>query len=100
MINYKYIVVTEIPSTDRIFKLKVKEGFKAINAKTIWADPRLFNGENRLHAIQDTGLWYLKYDCGALPEVLKQRFTNFNQLIKFTTNYFNMRNIEIEEIVL
>lgn len=83
-------------STDRIFVIKPKEG-KASDYRGI-IDKRLFNGENKLHAVQDAGLWFLRYEIGAVPAALKQRFTNFNQLMKYMTNYFNMRNIELVEV--
>ena len=83
-------------STDRIFKLQPM-GSATDNRGII--DKRLFTGGNRLHAVQDSGLWYLKYDEGAVPSLLKQKFTNFNQLLKYTTNYFKTRNVEIIEIL-
>lgn len=63
-------------------------------------DKRLFQGENKLHAIMDTQTthWYLKYDNGILPEALKQRFTGWTPLLKFITEYYNKRGIDIAAI--
>jgi hypothetical protein len=84
-------------STDRVFKLKPIEG-SPLSSRGI-TDKRLFTGDNNLHAIQDAGLWFLKYDDGSVPPALKQRFTNFNQLLKYVTNYYRIRNVEIIEIL-
>jgi len=60
----------------------------------------MFTGDSRLHAIQDAGLWKLEYKrsngtgAGELPEALKQRFTNFNQLMKYVTAYFASRILQ------
>lgn len=86
--------------TDRVLELKPIEG-KATLSSTGLVDPRLFNGENKLHAVMDTRncMWRLKYEAGGLPEPLKQTFTNFTKLLEFTTRYFNKRNIEITRII-
>lgn len=86
-------------SPDRILVLKVKEGMKVLST-TGAADPRLFTGENKLHAVMDTGtcLWRMKYDMGIVPEPLKGTFTGFKQLRKFAEQYFDKRNIEIVEV--
>lgn len=76
-------------STDRILALKPRETNRRNN---------LFLN-NKLHAIQDAGMWYLKFESGELPELLKQRFTSFNVLIKYLTTYFDMRGIDIKEII-
>lgn len=84
-------------STDRVFVLK-----PGPNPKDHAGKPRktIFNTQTKLHAIQDSGLWYMKYeDQSSVPEVLKQRFTNFNVLLKFLTQYFKQRGIEIEEVI-
>lgn len=84
-------------STDRVFKLKPGPNPKDHAGKV---RKGIFNTETKLHAIQDAGLWYLKYeDQSAIPEKLNQRFTNFNMLLKYLTNYFELRGIEIEEVI-
>ena len=95
-------------STDRIFKLVPGEGGATgpdTRYKTNRGRPDMYTGDKVLHAIQDSGLWHLEFrtstgqGSGGLPEPLKQRWTNFNQLIKFLVPYFKNRNVEIEEII-
>jgi hypothetical protein len=63
-------------------------------------DNRIFNGGNRIHAVQDeSGLWVLRYDSGSVPPALRQQFTSFSQLLKFLRSYFDKRNIDIKEII-
>jgi hypothetical protein len=83
-------------STDRILILKVNGIAKDTRGLL---ERRIFAGDNKIHAIQDSGLWYLRYEKGGLPEGLKQRWTNFNQLMKFVTGYFKSRNIDVEEVI-
>lgn len=86
-------------SDDRILIMKVMEGKKTLSSAGV-NDPRLFTGENRVHAVMDTtGLWYLKYEIGGVPGALKQKFTNFQALLKFAKKYYNDRNIEILEVI-
>lgn len=85
-------------SNDRILELTIKDKTKPKNSIGL-VDNRLFTGGNRLHAIQEVGLWRLKYDQGKLPRALDQRFTGFSQLLKVVKDYFELRNIEIKEIV-
>lgn len=84
---------------DRILVLKVMEGKKPMNTIGV-SDPRLFTGENKLHAIMDeqTCLWRLKYDMGIVPEPIKGYFTGFKALKKHADEYFGKRNIEIVEV--
>lgn len=84
-------------STDRIFVLQPKAG-GAYDGRGM-LDKRLLTGSNKLHAVQDAGLWYLKYEVGAVPGPLKQKFTNFNQLYKFVKNYYDVRNVDIIEVI-
>ena len=86
--------------SDRILVLKVKDGEKPLSSTGL-VDPRLFTGENKLHAVQNPRnlLWSFKYDQGGLPPVLKQQFTNFETLFKHATSYFATRNIEIVEVI-
>lgn len=90
---------SKLKSPDRILVLRVKEGLKPMST-TGAADPRLFTGENKLHAIMDTQtcLWRFKYDMGIVPEPLKGTFTNFTALKKFAESYYDKRNIEIIEV--
>lgn len=86
---------------DRILVLRPKEGEKA-KSSTGLIDPRLFTGENKLHAIMDerSRMWYLKYEQGGLPPVLKGiRFTKFDFLLKYVSEYFKKRNIQIVEVI-
>jgi hypothetical protein len=76
-------------SPDRILKLKPN-----LNAK----NAALYLNNN-LHAVQDSGLWYLKLDRGAIPSGLQMRWTNFNQLLKYVTTYFKSKDIDVEEII-
>lgn len=87
-------------SDDRILVLEPIDG-KAAKSSTGLVDPRLFNGENKLHAYCDpeTRMWNMKYERGGLPDPLKGTFTTFKTLIKFTEDYFNKRNIKIKEII-
>ena len=91
MYAYSHFVTPNVAnhSTDRIIALKPRDDKRGT---------ALF-AKNKLHAVQDAGLWYLKFESGELPEPLKQRFTSFNVLIKYLTNYFNMRGIDIEEVI-
>lgn len=84
-------------ATDRILKLTPIPGKGRDSTGLI--DKRIFTGENKLHAVQDSGLWYLKYEMGAVPGALNQKFTNFNQLLKFVTSYFKSRNIDVVEVI-
>lgn len=84
-------------ATDRIIELRPIEGKAKHNTGLV--DKTLFTGGNRLHAIQNNGLWILKYDNGSLPGALKQSFTNFNILYRYLDNYFRGRNVEIKEVI-
>lgn len=90
---------SKMKSPDRILVLKVMDGKKPIST-TGAADPRLFTGENKLHAIMDeqSCLWRMKYDMGIVPESLKGTFTGFKALKKFAEQYYHKRNIEIVEV--
>ena len=86
-------------ATDIIIELRPKDPKGAKNVLGL-TDPRLFTGENKLHAVMDTQTthWYLKYDSGILPEVLKQRFTGWTPLLNFIKQYYAKRGIEIVNI--
>lgn len=90
-----------IRSTDRILMLEVLDGEKPLSSTGL-ADPRLFTGENRLHAVMDreTMLWNFKYDMGGLPPQLKDmRFTSFDAMLKHAGDYLKKRNIRIKEVI-
>src|SRR5687768_1734002 len=86
-------------SDDRVFIFEPVEGTK-VTAATGLVDPRLFTGENKLHAKKDDiyGLWYLQYEMGGLPPVLKQKWTSFNAMVKFARDYFMKRGLMIKEV--
>ena len=92
------VVETKMNGNDRVISLRPMEG-KTVRDVSGMTDPRSFTGENKLHALFDenTQLWYLKYDSGALPNPLKQRWTNFTILLKDVKMYFAKRNIVAEE---
>jgi hypothetical protein len=87
-------------SYDRILVLKQIEGQK-VKGSTGLTDPRLFTGENKLHAIRNhqTCLWYFKYEMGLLPEPLKTQFTSFGKLLQHAKTYFSKRGLEIVEVI-
>lgn len=91
---------SKIRSTDRVIVIKRKEGEHTLNSKGI-VDNRLFTGQNKLHAVfdPDCSMWYLKFDAGLLPPAFKQHFTSFSKLLKFVTEYYDKRNIEIKEVL-
>lgn len=90
---------SKMKSPDRVLVLTVMEGKKPLNT-TGTSDPRLFTGENKLHAVMDSGtcLWKFKYDMGIVPEPLKGTFTGFKALKKFADEYYGRRNILITEV--
>lgn len=92
--------LTKNKTTDRIIVLKAGEGEKALNTSGA-PDPRLFTGENKLHAVVDiqTMMWSLRYDSGILPQPLKQQFTSYKELMKFVTEYYKRRNIVIDKVI-
>lgn len=91
---------TKMRNTDRVLKLKVKEGEKAKNS-TGMVDTRLFSGSNRLHVVKEpeTNFWYFKQDYGNIPPALRQKFTTFLYAKEHATNYFKTRNIEVTEVI-
>lgn len=90
---------SKMRSPDRVLVLKVMDGKKVLSNGG-FSDPRLFSGENKLHAMMDpqTCMWKLKYDMGTLPEPLKGTFTGFRALKQYVQSYFEKRNIEIVEV--
>lgn len=90
---------SKMKSDDRILILQPMEGKAALSAAGA-VDKRLFNGENKLHAIYDEakGIWSMKYDMGGLPGGLQGQFTVFSELVNTARAYFRKRNVEITEI--
>src|SRR6266481_5990747 len=82
-------------STDRILKLiPGPEGAMSTDRRYKSAAAHMFLGNKRLHAVQNSGLWHLEFrqedgkSAGGLPEILKQQWTSFNQLMKTLVPYF------------
>lgn len=85
-------------SDDRILKLQVIDGTKPKTSQGI-TDPRLFTGENEIHAIRNEwNYWVLKYKQGNLPPALDQSFTTFDKLLQHTTAYFLTRNVSVTSV--
>lgn len=85
-------------SDDRIIELKVIDDKKPKNVLGM-TDPRLFSGENKLHAVRDPHfLWMLKYEQGTVPAPLRQKFTHFQKLVETVQEYYGGRNVEIIKI--
>lgn len=86
--------------TDRIAILRPIAGTKSVSSTGL-VDPRLFKGENRLHIVKEeqTNMWFFRYDQGATPEPLKQKFTSFKMALAHATEYYKSRNVEIVEVI-
>lgn len=88
---------TNVRSNDRVIALAPREGAKNVLGLV---DPRLFTGENKLHAVmEDNGLWALHYDKGIAAEPLRQKFTSFPKAMKTIKEYYNKRNIDVKEVI-
>jgi hypothetical protein len=87
-------------SDDRVLVLRTMEGKKATDSAGK-IDPRLFTGENRLHAIFDprTGMWNMRYETGGLPGALQEKFLEFSQLEEAARKYFKTRNVEVVDVI-
>ena len=90
----------KMQTNDRVLVLKVAEG-KAAKDSAGAVDSRLFTGVNKLHGVYDerTGMWNMRYETGALPGALQQKFMSFEELEDFARKYFKTRNVEILEII-
>lgn len=90
----------KLKKDDRILVLGPIEGKRAISSKGLF-DPRLFSGENELHAVKDAQgtLWRMRYKMGGIPDELRQAFTSFERLHDFAKVYYAKRNIEIKEVI-
>ena len=90
----------KMQTNDRVLVLKVAEG-KAAKDSAGTVDSRLFTGTNKLHGVYDerTGLWNMRYETGALPGALQQKFDTFEKLEDCARKYFATRNVEILETI-
>lgn len=90
----------KLKKDDRILVLGTMEGKKPLTTKGLF-DPRLFTGENTLHAVKDAQgtLWRMKYQMGGIPDELRQAFTSFERLLTFAKDYYAKRNVEIKEVI-
>jgi hypothetical protein len=86
-------------SADRTLVLKPIEGMKALDTRGL-TDPRLFTGENTVHAVMDrsTMLWTIRYAKGLPPPKLRNKYTSFSKLRKAMEDYFRTRNVEIVDV--
>lgn len=83
---------------DRIIEFKIIDENAPKHARGL-ADPRLVTGGNRLHAQRDGNfLWYVRYEAGAVPPPLQQRWTHFPRLLEDVTQYYTARNMSIKRI--
>ena len=88
-----------VQSSDRIIVLEPIPGQKPKTSSGL-DDPRLFSGENKLHAVMEPNcLWYLKYEMGGLPEPLKQKFTSFPRALAHVKQYFLKRGVQVKEVI-
>jgi len=63
-------------------------------------DPRILNGENKLHALKDEkNIWSFKWQYGGLAAPMQQKFTTFTSLLDFAKVYFKKRNLDIVDVV-
>ncbi len=82
----------------RTITFKLMDGKNPLSSTGI-IDHRLYKGENRIYATRDENfLWYVKYDKGAIPPALNQKWTHFPRMIDDLTAYFNTRNVVIKQI--
>lgn len=90
----------KMKSDDRILVLVPMEGKNPRDSKGN-IDPRLFSGENNLHGIysETSGMWFLRYETGGLPEPLKQQFITFDDLETTVRRYFKTRNVTVLEVI-
>ena len=90
---------TKMHSDDRILLLEPIPGKDITNSAGL-VDNRLWKGGNRLHAKKDPhGLWYMQYDNGILPPVLRHKYTSIQALIKFAEGYFRGRGLKLIDVV-
>lgn len=92
--------LTKNMSYDRILKLAPLEGKTPTDVEGK-ADPRLFTGENKLHARMDPeyGHWYVQYEMGNIPTSMQQRWTSFPRMLLWIEEYYKKRNLRVIEII-
>lgn len=85
---------------DRVLVLAPIDGKVAKNSIGN-TDPRLFNGENKVHVLKEdnTNFWYFRYEMGGIPEPLKCKFTSFKLALDHARDYYARRNVEIKEVI-
>lgn len=85
-------------SEDRVIILELIDATAPLSSTGI-VDKRLYKGGNRLHATRDENfLWSLRYDQGAVPPPLQQRWTHFPRLMEDVELYFKNRNLNVKRI--
>lgn len=92
--------IEEEISPERTLVLEPIDGKKPLSS-TGNVDPRLFTGGNNCRVLMDrqSGLWYFKFDVGALPEPLRAiQFTSFAKAKEHASAYFSTRNIQIADV--
>jgi hypothetical protein len=85
---------------ERIILLEKIPGKNSVATSGL-VDNRLFEGKNTLKAFMEPNghIWGMKYEAGAIPEPLKQKFTSFTKLLAHAEGYFAKRGIRIAGIV-
>ncbi len=91
---------TNVRSQDRKILLEPMEG-KEPKGTNGQIDPKLFKGDNYLHAVIDTQtmLWSLHFDSGVVPGSFKQQFTSFPKALKFVEDYYAKRNVKVSQVI-
>lgn len=97
--NFGDLAKEKMRSTDRVLVLEVIDGEK-IKSSTGMVDQRLFQGGNKLHAKRSPqyDLWELKYEQGAVPEPLRQKYTTFATLFKEASRFYEKRGLKISRV--
>lgn len=82
-------------------KEKMRSEDRILVLEAVGEQKSLIDTTQELHAIRGPfdNLWRLKYLRGIVPGPLKQSWTSFPQLLKYTQGYFDTRNIKIKEVV-
>lgn len=81
---------------DRILVLE-----KELSSKDTMMDPAVFTGGNNLHCVMlpGTSLWCFRYEHGAIPPALRNRFTTFSEAKTHAEAYFKSKKIKIVSVV-
>lgn len=80
-------------STERQILLRINKDLKNKGVLS----QEIARGDNKLYGVLDrrTMLWSAKMEKGIVPNAFRQRFTSFDDLLKFSTKYFKDRGIEV-----